>query len=264
LHTLLAGQFIVFASLLTPGFECPRFIRGDSNQDGRVDLADAIRTLDFLFQDGQVDCHDAADADDGGSINITDPIYTLLFLFSAGAPPPAPGPVECGRDETTDRLECLAGAGCEPAAVSTDFSDFGRFEYFQEPALGFCPELGKVFKATIVKEEAGYRLEMSILEEGAQGQGGCIDVISGVCAVEMPLPPRTLTAEEAAAVRAAFSSLPVFQEADPICFCVAIDPCTVHNFLWDGFLAGGFECHAPRVPGDVSRGIVLLLEGLRP
>jgi hypothetical protein len=264
LQTLLAGSAIALAALATPGLECPRFIRGDANQDGRVDIADPIRTLQYLFEAGtSIGCDDAADADDGGSINITDPIYTLLFLFSSGRPPPAPGPAECGSDDTPDGLECLDGGGCKPSAVPADFSGFLRFEYFQEPALGFCPEIGKVFRAVIQREDPGYRLEMSVLEEGDPAQGGCIEVISAECAVEVPLPPRTLTAEEVAAVKDAFSSVPVFHQIDPICFCVAIDPCVVPNFLWDGSLASAFECHMPRVTSGVARSIVLLLEGLR-
>ncbi|MEM7232272.1 MAG: HYR domain-containing protein, partial [Planctomycetota bacterium] len=85
-----------------------RFRRGDSNGDGRVDLADAVNTLGVLFLGGvQPNCRDAADADDNGNIDITDAVKTLNFLFIGGAPPSAPGPRECGVDPSEDDLpEC--------------------------------------------------------------------------------------------------------------------------------------------------------------
>ncbi len=76
----------------------PMFVRGDSNGDTqfdtdgtlkpKVNLADAINTLNFLFQGGpEPGCMDAADANDDGRIDITDAVYTLNFLFSGGDPP---------------------------------------------------------------------------------------------------------------------------------------------------------------------------------
>jgi hypothetical protein len=265
MYTLLAGPALFLAALGSPGPECPVFIRGDANQDGTVDLADPIRTLDYLFQDGtSIGCHDAADADDGGTIDITDPIYLLLFLFSGGRPPPHPGPLECGRDETTDDLECLAGEGCRPQPFLKDFSEFVRFDSTLEPGLGFCPEMYKVFRASILREETGYRLEMSVLYEGVPGQPECIEVVSGACAVELPLPPRMLTAEEEVEVRNLFSAVPIFEAPHTICLCLAIDPCVIPAFEWDGFRARGFECSAPRLPANATANIKSLLEGLRP
>ena len=49
-------------------------------------------------------CDDACDADDSGRIGITDAIYTLQYLFLEGAPPPFPGPRDCGIDFTGDFL----------------------------------------------------------------------------------------------------------------------------------------------------------------
>ncbi|MBI4605081.1 MAG: hypothetical protein HY721_24220 [Planctomycetes bacterium] len=91
----------------------PRLVRGDSDADGRVNLTDAVRTLNWLFRgDPSPPCLDAADSDDSGGVNITDPIHTLQFLFLGGAAPPAPGPFECGEDPTGDGLAACEHAAC--------------------------------------------------------------------------------------------------------------------------------------------------------
>jgi len=80
------------------------FIRGDANGDDRVDIADAIFLLSYLFQDGaEPTCMDAADANDAGGVNIADAIWILNFYFADGPsiPPPYPEP---GDDPTPDNL----------------------------------------------------------------------------------------------------------------------------------------------------------------
>jgi len=77
-----------------------KFIRGDSNQDGLVDLADAVFILQSLFASGPpILCPDAADSNDDEVINIADPVYILQSLFGNGPAIPAPYP-ECGVDPT--------------------------------------------------------------------------------------------------------------------------------------------------------------------
>lgn len=91
------------------------FIRGDVNQDGRVDVSDPVSVLLYLFLAGHdVACVAAADFDDNGAVNVTDAIFGLRFLFSQGDLPPAPYP-RCGMDPTPD------GLGCEvhPCAATT-------------------------------------------------------------------------------------------------------------------------------------------------
>jgi hypothetical protein len=90
----------------------PRFVRGDADVNGRVEITDAIRTLNFLFLGtGELPCRDAADADDNGRLEITDAIRLLnyLFLGTGVIPPPAPSrpsylPSDCGADPTADAL----------------------------------------------------------------------------------------------------------------------------------------------------------------
>lgn len=78
------------------------FIRGDSNDDGIVNISDAVFTLSFLFiGDEQPECLAATDANDDGSANITDVILTLNFLFLGNEAPAAPFPGP-GEDPTPD------------------------------------------------------------------------------------------------------------------------------------------------------------------
>jgi hypothetical protein len=91
-----------------------RFVRGDADQSGVIDITDAVRILSFLFTGGAAPaCRDAADADDSGSLAITDAIRILGWLFTGGHPPPAPSPrtgnyspSDCGLDPTADLLDC--------------------------------------------------------------------------------------------------------------------------------------------------------------
>lgn len=83
------------------------FIRGDVDGNGRVELTDAVRILNWLFQGGQPPaCEDSSDADDNGRIDITDAILILNHLFSGGAPPKEPNQEGKGFDSTRDELEC--------------------------------------------------------------------------------------------------------------------------------------------------------------
>ena len=81
------------------------FVRGDSNADGIVNVADAVRTLGFLFLAETVDCLDAADVGDDGNVNIADAVALLSTLFSSSGPPAPPYP-DCGFDPTGDALQC--------------------------------------------------------------------------------------------------------------------------------------------------------------
>ena len=94
----------------------PVFGRGDCNFDKRVDLADAQSTLSQQFQGFLVPCLDACDANDDGKINLADTVFILNYLFDSGPVPPEPGPEtapgEQGPDPTEDSLDCEGGAVC--------------------------------------------------------------------------------------------------------------------------------------------------------
>ncbi len=68
------------------------FIRGDSNRDGRIDVADAIRVLSHLFLSARLACPNAADGNADLRLDVADAVYVLQYLFARGDPPPAPFP----------------------------------------------------------------------------------------------------------------------------------------------------------------------------
>jgi hypothetical protein len=79
------------------------FRRGDADDSGKLDLTDAIATLQFLYMGYAAPaCKDAADTDDSGTLDLTDAISSLQFQFMGGTAPASPGPVNCGPDPTTD------------------------------------------------------------------------------------------------------------------------------------------------------------------
>jgi len=99
-----------FSVLLPP----PVFRRGDCNQDGAFDLADAVSALGTLFAGGApFPCVDACDTNDDGGVDISDPVTTLSALFGGGPPPASPGPGPgCGEDPTADALDCATEPPC--------------------------------------------------------------------------------------------------------------------------------------------------------
>jgi hypothetical protein len=73
-----------------------RFIRGDCNLDRRVDISDAVCSLDWLFQGGAAPgCVAATDVNSDGSADIADALFLLGYLFLSGRAPDAPFP-DCG------------------------------------------------------------------------------------------------------------------------------------------------------------------------
>jgi hypothetical protein len=73
-----------------------QFIRGDSNNDGKVDVADAIWIFYELFLGGPLTpCRAAADTNGDDSVDLSDGIYVLAYQFLGENPPPAPFP-GCG------------------------------------------------------------------------------------------------------------------------------------------------------------------------
>ncbi len=116
--------------------------------------------------------------------------------------------------------------------------------------------------------DGGYRLEMSVLEEGQRGVVDCLEnfvfVQPDVCATARPLPARRLSPEEAQAALQLFSAIRIFTAPDPICECIVFDPCVVRSFQWDGerVIISDF-CAASWIDHAESGRILDLLEGLR-
>jgi hypothetical protein len=92
----------------------PIFVRGDSNGDGRVDIADAVKALEHLFLGtAEIRCLAAADADGSDVLDLTDPIGVLGHLFLGGPGAIAePGPHAC----SPDRDSLLGCAEYDPEA----------------------------------------------------------------------------------------------------------------------------------------------------
>jgi hypothetical protein len=90
----------------------PTFVRGHSNADGKLNVADAIFTLSYLFAFGPAPtCLDAADANDDGAVDLADGIYILQNLFANGPEIPPPF-LDCGVDRTVDELGCSSFPPC--------------------------------------------------------------------------------------------------------------------------------------------------------
>lgn len=79
------------------------FIRGDCNDDERIDVSDAIKIFNYLFLDSEDTCVCKAATDSNGDAreDISDGIWMLNYLFSGGEAPPAPFP-ERGFSEESD------------------------------------------------------------------------------------------------------------------------------------------------------------------
>jgi RHS repeat-associated protein len=87
------------------------FVRGDANADGSVDIADGVRTLVALFRESTaLQCEDAADSDDNGRIELNDAVYTFNYLFADGPAPP--GRSGCCEDKSPDELDCATFDSC--------------------------------------------------------------------------------------------------------------------------------------------------------
>ncbi|MEC9476970.1 MAG: FG-GAP-like repeat-containing protein [Planctomycetota bacterium] len=81
------------------------FQRGDINDDGGLNIADAVAGLVYLFGGGAVPgCLDTLDCNDDGANDISDVVFLLDYLFQSGNQLPAPN--TCGFDPTDDPVSC--------------------------------------------------------------------------------------------------------------------------------------------------------------
>jgi outer membrane protein assembly factor BamB len=99
--------FTCTLSVMKPGERT--FIRGDANGDKRVDIADPITILDFLFKGDGIPCNAAADSDGSRKVDLTDGVSLLSYLFIQGDPPATPYP-SCGVPQ--DDLDCASFPAC--------------------------------------------------------------------------------------------------------------------------------------------------------
>jgi hypothetical protein len=100
--------------LLIDGRVClRRFIRGDVDENGALELTDAVGILSYLFLAGGIAprCGDIADVTDDGKVDISDPIHLVVYLFQGG-PVPSPPVATPGLDLTPDNLGCSEPSAC--------------------------------------------------------------------------------------------------------------------------------------------------------
>ena len=94
------------------------FHRGDVEDNGVVNLSDAVTIFGHLFLGVDIGCLESADTNNDGVLELTDGIALLGFLFLNGQPPAAPGPTDepCGLDPdgpgTPGDLGCETYASC--------------------------------------------------------------------------------------------------------------------------------------------------------
>ena len=107
-RAFLGGLVLALLILVvTPAFAQEPFIRGDCNNDGIVNIADASFILNLLFQVGPPGaCFDACDANADGIIDLADAVFIQSYRLLAGSPPPPPFPV-CGTG-----LDCAGPTTC--------------------------------------------------------------------------------------------------------------------------------------------------------
>jgi PKD repeat protein len=87
------------------------FVRGDTNADGSVNIADASFLLNFLFLGGpDPKCMAAADGNADGGANIADASFILNFLFLGGRDIPAPN--ACGQEPKAEEADCASFPPC--------------------------------------------------------------------------------------------------------------------------------------------------------
>ena len=89
-----------------------RFLRGDADSSGDIDINDGVSGLNYLFLGGPApSCLDAFDTDDDGQLTVGDGIGVFNYLFLGGEAPEAPFP-GCGADLTKDPLTCGEFTAC--------------------------------------------------------------------------------------------------------------------------------------------------------
>ena len=81
-----------------------------------VDISDAAAGIAYLFQTDEFQfvppCLDACDANDDGRVDLADSVFVLRYLFRFDRQPPEPFDRSPGTDPTPDRLGCAGGSAC--------------------------------------------------------------------------------------------------------------------------------------------------------
>ncbi len=126
-----------------------KFLRGETNNDGTVDIADAIWLLSYLFNQGPPPaCLDMGDANDDGNVDIADAIFLLAYLFAGGPTPPAPF-FQPGEDPTQDLIDCIEYVDPYAREISPD-EHFSQAAYLEQTMASF---LAQVVSSTTTQKD---------------------------------------------------------------------------------------------------------------
>ncbi|MEM7262167.1 MAG: hypothetical protein AAF488_09270 [Planctomycetota bacterium] len=113
-------MLVALLAMTAPVCAQSHFLRGDTNNDGGVDIGDALYLLSNLFAGGPDPiCNDSADANDDGGKDIGDAVYLLTFLFQGGAAPEAPYP-NWELDPTPDSIDCKGTVVIHSGMIAAD------------------------------------------------------------------------------------------------------------------------------------------------
>ena len=157
------------------------FRRGDSNVDGNFDFSDVAYTLDaFYLGQGVLLCEDGVDANDDGRLDIADAVFSVQSLLREGGDPPPPF-LDCGEDATVDALTCNLSPPCAFGAGCLDQQLIDDVLGGAIPAFSFCMPAGllqfplELLEITVCPESgakecglgAGLGCEISVESVGA-------------------------------------------------------------------------------------------------
>ncbi|MBI4606958.1 MAG: hypothetical protein HY721_33765, partial [Planctomycetes bacterium] len=146
------------------------FVRGDANQDGRITVADPHFVFGHIFRtSGDVSCDKALDFDDNGRVQLTDAVRTLMHLFEDRPAPPQPFP-DPGPDPTDDDLPCESYGGGQ--AIDDAAAEMRVLDAVAEG--GTNPRASLVVSLSSTRSLGGYAGAIEVAA-GAAGAGGVID-----------------------------------------------------------------------------------------
>jgi len=98
-------------SITFAAVEGAEFQRGDVDGNGERNVTDAVLVIQVILMNlpSRYNCEDALDANDDGKLNIADALPILFYLFQRGDPLPDPF-LSCGRDTSADGLTCATAS----------------------------------------------------------------------------------------------------------------------------------------------------------
>jgi hypothetical protein len=214
---------------------------GDANDDGDKTVTDGVLALRSAADlNGGCTVVSRCDVNGDAQITVTDGVQILRI--AAGLP---------------------VDLACRH--ITFDRSEFNVFTFDQRSAFGFCPKLDSVSSFVLLERPEGFLLDAKVFVAGAEGDPDCIPEVTTSCVREITLPSRTLTADELARVRTAFSAIVREQQQSPDCKRgVSFDPCLINELRWDNSAITDFACGEPRLLPDQMAALVALFDSLAP